>query len=111
MSEPISAALGVKLSTTVAGFAGGIVSLAFLKNLTRLQAVVAVVTGSLCAAYLTPVAVLKLGVSPDLQNAAAFVIGLCSMNIVPAIKMGFAAWVDGIANRRSVGAKPGDPVQ
>jgi hypothetical protein len=111
MSEPISTALGVKLSTIVAGFAGGIVSLAFLKNLTRLQAVIAVVTGSLCAAYLTPVATLKLGVSADLQNAAAFVIGLCSMNIVPAIKMGFTAWVDGIASRRPTPSKPGDPVQ
>jgi hypothetical protein len=86
MSEPVSTAIGVKLSSTIAGFAGGVVSLAFVQGLTRTQAVMAVVVGSLSAAYLTPLATEYLHISPELQNGAAFVIGLCAMSIIPAIK-------------------------
>lgn len=86
MTEPVTTTLGIKMSTTIAGFAGGVVSLAFVQGLSRTQAVMAVVVGSLSAAYLTPAVVTKLSISPELQNGAAFVIGLCAMSVIPAIK-------------------------
>lgn len=86
MTEPVSSILGIKLGTTIAGFFGGVVSLAFVQNLTRTQAVMAVLVGTLTAAYLTPVVVEKLAVTPELQNGAAFVIGLCAMSIIPIVR-------------------------
>lgn len=85
MSEPVSAVFGVQLSSAIAGFAGGVVSLSFLQGVTRKQAAMAVIAGSLSAAYLTPAAAAKLAISAELQNGAAFVIGLCAMSILPAI--------------------------
>jgi hypothetical protein len=94
MAEPVSTALGVKLVNLIAGFAGGVVSLAFVQGLTRFQAVMAVVVGALSANYLTPIAVDKLGiVQPDFQNGMAFVIGLTAMNLIPAIKLGVGKFV------------------
>jgi len=94
MTEPVSTAIGIKLASLVAGFAGGVVSLAFLSNLTRWQAAMAVVVGSLSAAYMTPVAIVYMGWTdrPELQNGTAFVIGLTAMNLIPAIKAAAARW-------------------
>lgn len=103
----VAGLLGVKISSLVAGFAGGVVSLAFLQGLTRAQAVMAVVVGALSAAYLTPFAVAKLGISDQLQNGAAFVIGLCAMNLIPLIKKAvpifFARWVGNPQNQPTQG--------
>ena len=95
MSDPASVTaggiLGVKYATLVAGFAGGVISLAYLQEMSRAQMVVAVLTGSACAGYLTPVAIPLLagavGLAPSLplENAAAFLVGLTSMNIVPGL--------------------------
>lgn len=85
MSEPITTALGIKLSTIVAGFAGGVVSLAVLHPVTLKQATLAVVVGCLTATWLTPIAVYKFGLSAQMEGGTAFVIGLCAMAIIPAI--------------------------
>lgn len=83
--------LGVKYATLVAGFAGGVVSLAYLKEMSRTQMVLAVLTGSMVAGYLTPVAIpmlaraLGIEASPSMENAAAFLLGLTAMNVIPAI--------------------------
>ena len=107
MNEPIPSvfgALGVKLSSTVAGFAGGVVSLAFVQKLNRWQALCAVVVGAATASYFTPVAVDKLGiVQPDFVNCTAFVIGLCGMNIVPAVKAAVLRFIQ--QGARSQGAQ------
>lgn len=69
MSEPITSAIGgLKLSTLVAGFAGGVVSLAFIKGLNRWQAASAVVVGVATAYYGTPAMALWLHITqPDIQ--------------------------------------------
>lgn len=88
MADP-AGFLGVKYSVLVAGFAGGVISLAYLKELTRAQMVIAVVAGSACAGYLTPVAIPMLAravgieASTAFENAAAFLLGLTSMNLIP----------------------------
>lgn len=89
MADPtISAtdALGLKLAWIVAGFAGGVVSLSFVRNLTVFQAVLAVFTGAVSAGYLTPAAVHYLSLSSsEIANCAAFVIGITAMNVIPGI--------------------------
>jgi len=94
MADPSSTAagvLGIKYSALVAGFAGGVISLAYLKELTRAQMVIAVVAGSASAGYLTPVAIPLLAravgieASTAFENAAAFLLGLTSMNLIPGV--------------------------
>lgn len=79
--------LGIKYAALVAGFAGGVVSLSYIRPLTRLQSAMAVLSGSLVAAYGTPVAVhyLDLGSGSPLENGIAFALGLTAMNIVPGV--------------------------
>lgn len=90
MTEPASV-LGVKYASLVAGFAGGVISLAYLRQMSNLQMCLAVVAGSACAGYLTPVMMPVLvhlaGIqpSPALENAAAFLLGLTSMNLIPGL--------------------------
>lgn len=76
---------GVKFAALLAGFAGGVVSLSFVKELTRAQAVLSVFTGTVTAGYLTPWLLHYLSLSPELQNSAAFVVGLSAMNIIPGL--------------------------
>lgn len=88
MTEPISSsALGIKAAWTLAGLAGGIVSLSFLKNLTRWQAFLAFFTGGAAANYLTAPACGWMNISNEqYQYGIAFVIGVCAMNIIPALQ-------------------------
>jgi hypothetical protein len=95
MADPASSTaagfLGVKYAVLVAGFAGGVISLAYLQELSRGQMVIAVLAGSACAGYLTPVAIpvlagaMGIAATPHLENAAAFLLGLTSMNIIPGL--------------------------
>lgn len=81
----VPAALGLKYATLVAGFAGGVVSLSYVKELSKIQSVLAVITGSLCAGYMTPVVSHWMEVAPVLENGIAFMLGLTSMNVVPGV--------------------------
>lgn len=87
MTEPISsgagAIYGVKYASLLAGFAGGIVSLSYMRQLTAWQMALAVVTGALIAGYLTPIAQHWIGLPEAVENGLAFLLGLTSMNIVP----------------------------
>lgn len=94
MADPSSTyagILGVKYATVVAGFAGGVASLIWLKELTKAQMLLAVFTGAASAGYMTPVAIPLLAraigaeATPALENSAAFLVGLCSMNIIPGV--------------------------
>lgn len=92
MTEPVSTTtlglLGIKPAQMVAGLIGGVISLAFVRDLSRWQMGLAVLAGGGCASYLTPVlaAYLHWGDNLQAQNGLAFVLGLCGMNIVPAIR-------------------------
>ena len=95
MAEPASTAASVvlvKYGVVMAAFIGSILSLGFLKDLTRGQAATAVATGFGFSVYLTqPVTLwlspkLDLAVTDELLCGVAFVLGLTAMNIIPAIK-------------------------
>lgn len=93
MAEPHSAAgfLGIKYSALVAGFVGGVISLGFLRELDKLQMALAVLAGTACAGYMTPLAIPMLAraagieATPELENIAAFLLGLTAMNIIPSV--------------------------
>lgn len=80
--------LGMKAWTMVAGFAGGVVSLSFIKALTATQGALAVFTGVASAVFLTPVVMHYLWpaqTDPRLEYGVAFIIGLTAMNVIPGI--------------------------
>lgn len=91
MSDPIATSadagvFGLKFASLVAGFAGGVVSLSFIRELTKPQAALAVFTGSVTAGYGTPIFLHYIGLqSYELANGAAFIIGLTAMNIIPGL--------------------------
>ena len=92
MAEPAStAAVGVllaKYGVAIAGFAGAILSLTFLRGLTRKEATWAFFTGFASAIFTTPLAISFFKITPDgeTQYGVAFLIGLLAMNIIPGLK-------------------------
>lgn len=76
---------GIKLGYLIAGFAGGVVSLRYVQGLTWWQGALSVISGAFVANYLTPVLqeVLKLG--PSTEYGAAFICGLCALNLTAGI--------------------------
>lgn len=102
MAEPTSTAAGVvlvKYGMVMAAFIGSILSLGFLKDLTRGQAATAVATGFFFAVFLTQSVTmwiapkLDLAVNDDLLCGVAFVLGLTAMNIIPGVKAALGAFV------------------
>ena len=77
--------LGFKVATVVAGFLGGVICLSYLRELTRVQAAGAVLTGAITASYGTPALMYYISMPPPLENFAAFFIGLTAMNIIPGL--------------------------
>jgi len=74
---------GVKMASLIAGFAGGVVSLSYLRELSNPQMFLAVLVGALTAGYITPLALYYTSFPESLENGAAFLIGLTSMNLIP----------------------------
>lgn len=98
-------ALGIRAGVLLAGFAGGIVSLQYLKNLSRTQTVVAVFTSLATAAYGTPVVVSGLNIDKQAyQFGSAFILGLCALHIIPAIRASAPAVTRWLITRFTGGA-------
>lgn len=80
-------ALGIRIGVLLAGAAGGIVSLQYLKNLSRTETVLALFSSLALACYLTPVVVSGFGIDKQAyQFGCAFILGLCALHIIPAIR-------------------------
>lgn len=90
MIDPTTAAGAVfaKFGSLIAAFAGAILSLSFLKGLTRRQAMCAVVTGFLCSVFTTPFIVAYFSLPGDVESryGVAFLVGLLAMNLIPGIR-------------------------
>lgn len=89
MNEPLNTPegtfYGVKLAVLIAGFMGAVVSLSFVRGMTRKQIILALVVGVVCANYATPIVVYYLGLPQQIELGAAFFVGLTAMNFIPAI--------------------------
>ncbi|MFI9652595.1 hypothetical protein [Guyparkeria halopsychrophila] len=88
MTEPASSIagfLGLKHAALIAGAAGAVISLRYIDDLSMFGRVLAVITGTLTAGYLSPAAGQWLDVSQPTENAIAFVLGLTAMNAIPGL--------------------------
>jgi drug/metabolite transporter (DMT)-like permease len=72
----LEAALGVKIAAVVAGFFGAVISLAFDRKLSIFGAMLAVLAGVSCAAFVTPVVAYYWEMPKQLENGIAFFLGL-----------------------------------
>ncbi|TXL72567.1 hypothetical protein FHP25_25050 [Vineibacter terrae] len=83
-------ALGVKLSTALAGLAGGVARVVFMSQANAMswkRGMSLIALGAISASYLTPLVGLVITVAPDgaLDRALAFVIGLLSMTLIELV--------------------------
>lgn len=83
LPTPESTILGVKTATLVCSFIGAALSLSYAKEMTRGQAVVAVLTGTSVAVFAAPLALHYLGLSEGFERAVAFFTGLLAIRAVP----------------------------
>lgn len=72
---------GLKLTSAIAGFAGGLISLAHEKTLTKWQRIVVLLVAATCAGYLTPLAGHYLELSEQMLSGLSFLIGLMAMKL------------------------------
>lgn len=87
--EGLGELLGLKAATLVAGLIGSVASLAYMRDLTPGKAALAVVVGTGCAAYVTPLVMGWMSLSGGSgENAAAFIVGVVGMNLVGALYKG-----------------------
>lgn len=89
MPEPTSSAiggmLGIKYGSLVAGAIGGLISLYHIEELSGWGRLLAILSGMSVAGYGTPVIDAWLDLSPSMENAVAFFLGLTAMNIIPGL--------------------------
>ncbi len=89
MAEPVTTVAGgwagIKIAPLVAGFAGAVVSLSYVRQLNRWQMCMALASGALCAAYLTPFVRHFTNFPAELENGIAFLVGVSAMNLVPGM--------------------------
>lgn len=74
---------GIKYGVIIFAFLGAAVSLSYAKEMTRGQAVTAMLTGTAVAVMAAPVALHYLDLPPSLERAVAFFAGLAAMRAVP----------------------------
>lgn len=93
------AALGLKWGTMVAGFFGALVSLKFIEGLTIWQRATTVLTGTIVSAYVTPVLITYLEVSPKLEGGGAFLCGLFGMSFTGAVIKAMPDWMEALRKK------------
>lgn len=80
----------VEVALTVAAFAGAVLALGFIRDLSRAHMALAVLVGFTTSLYCTPLALMLMGV-PDrpghLKYGVAFLIGLFAMQLIPLVKV------------------------
>jgi hypothetical protein len=83
--SPVETVAGVKVATLVFSFLGAAVSLSYAKEMTRGQAVTAVLAGTSVAVSAAPLALHYLGLPDPFERGLAFFAGLVAMRAVPAL--------------------------
>lgn len=81
--SPADSVAGIKYATMIFSFVGAAVSLSYAKEMTRPQALTAIIVGTACAVMATPLALHYLGLPSELERAIAFFAGLAAMRAVP----------------------------
>jgi hypothetical protein len=85
--------LGLKYATLVGGFFGALVSLKFIEGLGTKQRATTVLAGTLVSAYVTPIVVSYLELTPKMEGGIAFLCGLFGMSLTGAIIKAIPEWL------------------
>lgn len=83
-ASPDQTVFGIKYSMLIVAFLGSALSLSYAKEMTRKQAITAVLTGTSVAVMGAPVALHYLGLPDTLERAISFFLALVAMRLVPA---------------------------
>ena len=84
MIDDIMVTLGLTKASTLGGFLGAVVSLKFIDNLNWWQRVTTVLGGMISAAYVAPLIIVTFNLTPKVEGAVSFLVGLFGMSIVAA---------------------------
>ena len=76
---------GIKVATLIFSFVGAAVSLSYAKEMTRTQAVVAVLAGTAVAVAGAPLALHYMALPETFERGVAFFSGLLAMRGVPVV--------------------------
>lgn len=99
MIEEILAGMGLSKVSTIGGFFGSLVSLKFLGELTIWQGATALFSGTMTAAFITPL-VLQVGaMSQKTEGAVSFLIGTFGLILGAAIVKELPSWLAMIRDR------------
>jgi hypothetical protein len=82
-------------SDAIAGMTGALVMLRWSDPMRRIEAVLSVLSGAAVAWYIAPAAAFELGLSRRTEDAAAFLLGLLVLHIVPGLFRYADAFIDG----------------
>ena len=77
--------MDAKFSGVIASLAGAFLSLAFLRGLTPIMALTAIVSGSLASFYFTEPIARYFELTTSARDAVSFCIGLTGMSIITGI--------------------------
>lgn len=76
---------GIKYSVLIFSFLGAAISLSYAKEMTRTQALTAVVAGTIVAVSAAPLALHYLGLPDAFERGLGFFAGLVAMRAVPIL--------------------------
>ncbi len=79
--DPLHDLIGVKLMVAVAGFLGGVIQLAWNRDISVWGAIISVLAGVCSAAFGTPMVSLYYHLPVEVENGTAFLLGLLGMLI------------------------------
>lgn len=91
--------IGIKFAALVGGFFGALVSLKFIDGLSQKQRATTVLAGTLVSAYVTPILVSYLELSPKLEGGIAFLCGLFGMSFTGAVIKALPEWASAVKER------------
>lgn len=95
--------LGVHYMKLIAGFAGAVISLAFLKGLSRGEMIVNVAGGCASSAFLAPAIIGWAGLKPEWShNFTIFLTGLLSMSVLAGVMVIARAWRENPGNAAGI---------
>jgi hypothetical protein len=94
MVEGWLTAAGLKFATVIGGFFGALVSLKFIEGLGVWQRGSTVLAGTLVSAYVTPVILSYLELTPKIEGGIAFLCGLFGMSFTGAVIKAMPEWVE-----------------
>lgn len=107
--EPNDSVMGMKYATIVFSFLGSAMSLSYAKEMTKTQAITAIITGATVAVVAAPIVLHYLDLPDSFERAIGFFGGLGAMRLVPV----FFALIDRLRDIRLpwLADKPADPTE